>query len=52
MEKCNWNQMVYVADDPNKDFYRLNPLGVKQSEFKPAVSMVKKLKMVMKQFLT
>jgi putative hydrolase of the HAD superfamily len=29
MEKCNWNQMVYVADDPNKDFYRLNPLGVK-----------------------
>jgi len=21
--------MVYVADDPNKDFYRLNPLGVK-----------------------
>ncbi|MBT7901782.1 MAG: HAD family hydrolase [Candidatus Marinimicrobia bacterium] len=29
LEKCNWNQMVYVADDPNKDFVNLNPLGVK-----------------------
>lgn len=29
MEECNWNQMVYVADDPNKDFVNLNPLGVK-----------------------
>jgi len=28
LEKCNWNQMVYVADDPNKDFVNLNPLGV------------------------
>jgi len=29
IEKCNWNQIVYVADDPNKDFVNLNPLGVK-----------------------
>ena len=29
MEKCNWSQMVYVGDDPNKDFVNLNPLGVK-----------------------
>jgi|TARA_B100001964_G_scaffold230825_1_gene284747 putative hydrolase of the HAD superfamily len=29
MERCNWNQMVYVADDPNKDFVNLNPLGIK-----------------------
>jgi len=29
IEGCNWNQMVYVADNPNKDFVNLNPLGVK-----------------------
>ena len=29
MEKCNWSQMVYIGDDPNKDFVNLNPLGVK-----------------------
>ena len=28
-EKCKWNHLVYVADDPNKDFVNLNPLGVK-----------------------
>ena len=29
IEKCNWSQMVYIADDPKKDFVNLNPLGVK-----------------------
>ena len=29
MEKCSWSQMAYFADDPNKDFVNLNPLGVK-----------------------
>ena len=29
IEHCNWNQMVYIGDDPNKDFVNLNPLGVK-----------------------
>ena len=28
-EKCKWAQLVYIADDPNKDFVNLNPLGVK-----------------------
>jgi len=28
MEGCKWSEMVYVADDPNKDFVNLNPLGV------------------------
>jgi putative hydrolase of the HAD superfamily len=28
LEKCNWSQMVYVGDNPNKDFVNLTPLGV------------------------
>lgn len=28
-EKCNWDQMVYIGDDPNKDFVNINPLGIK-----------------------
>jgi len=27
-EACRWNEMVYVGDDPGKDFVNLNPLGV------------------------
>lgn len=27
--KCAWNEMVYVADDPNKDFINLKPLGMR-----------------------
>jgi putative hydrolase of the HAD superfamily len=27
-EKCEWNDMFYVADNPAKDFVNLNPLGV------------------------
>ena len=27
--KCAWNEMVYVADDPNKDFVNLKPLGMR-----------------------
>lgn len=28
LEKCSWSEMVYVADNPKKDFVNLNPLGV------------------------
>jgi len=28
MEKCEWKDMVYVGDNPSKDFVNLNPLGV------------------------
>ncbi len=27
-EKCNWRDMIYVGDNPDKDFVNLNPLGV------------------------
>ncbi|MDB2331073.1 HAD hydrolase-like protein, partial [Alteromonas sp.] len=27
-EKCNWQDMVYVGDNPAKDFVNLNKLGV------------------------
>ena len=27
-ERCAWSEMVYVGDDPAKDFVNLNPLGV------------------------
>jgi putative hydrolase of the HAD superfamily len=27
-EECHWEDMVYVGDDPAKDFVGLNPLGV------------------------
>lgn len=27
-EGCSWNDMVYVGDNPAKDFVNLNPLGV------------------------
>jgi len=29
MENCRWRDMVYIGDDPNKDFVNLNPLGMK-----------------------
>lgn len=28
MERCNWTHMIYVGDNPAKDFVNLNPLGV------------------------
>lgn len=28
-EKCSWPDLVYIGDDPNKDFVNLNKLGVK-----------------------
>ena len=28
IEKCAWNQMIYIGDNPNKDFVNLRPLGV------------------------
>ncbi len=28
LEKCEWSEMFYVADNPAKDFVNLNPLGV------------------------
>lgn len=28
IEKCEWSDMVYVGDNPAKDFINLNPLGV------------------------
>ena len=28
LEKCGWNQLVYVGDDPTKDFVGLNRFGV------------------------
>jgi putative hydrolase of the HAD superfamily len=28
-EKCLWEDMVYIGDNPEKDFVNLNPLGVK-----------------------
>lgn len=27
-ESCGWNEMLYVGDNPKKDFVNLNPLGV------------------------
>jgi putative hydrolase of the HAD superfamily len=27
-EKSSWEDLIYVGDDPNKDFISLNPLGV------------------------
>lgn len=27
-ENCSWSDMVYVGDNPSKDFVNLNPLGV------------------------
>jgi len=29
IENCEWIDLVYIGDDPNKDFVNLNPLGVK-----------------------
>lgn len=29
LEGCEWNDMTYIADDPNKDFVNLKPLGMK-----------------------
>ena len=28
MEKCSWADLVYIGDNPAKDFVNLNPLGV------------------------
>ena len=28
IEKCNWNKLVYIGDDPAKDFVSLNKLNV------------------------
>jgi putative hydrolase of the HAD superfamily len=28
MEQCEWNEMVYIGDNPAKDFVNLNPLGI------------------------
>jgi putative hydrolase of the HAD superfamily len=28
LEKCDWSDMVYVGDDPSKDFIALNKVGV------------------------
>jgi putative hydrolase of the HAD superfamily len=28
-ERCDWKHMIYVADNPAKDFVGLNPLGVR-----------------------
>lgn len=28
MEQCEWKDMVYIGDNPAKDFVNLNPLGV------------------------
>jgi putative hydrolase of the HAD superfamily len=27
-ENCNWSEMCYIGDNPNKDFVNLKPLGV------------------------
>src|SRR3546814_9657261 len=27
-ERCGWEQMVYIGDNPAKDFVNLNPLGM------------------------
>ena len=29
IEKCNWGSMLYIGDNPNKDFVNLKPLGMK-----------------------
>jgi len=28
LEKCEWNEMIYIGDDPSKDFLNIKPLGV------------------------
>ena len=29
IENCEWSDLVYIGDDPNKDFVQLNSLGVR-----------------------
>jgi putative hydrolase of the HAD superfamily len=29
MENCEWSDMTYIGDNPNKDFVNLTPLGVR-----------------------
>ena len=29
LEKCDWGDMLYIGDNPEKDFVNLNPLGVR-----------------------
>ena len=29
IEKCNWSDMIYIGDNPNKDFVNLNKVGAK-----------------------
>jgi putative hydrolase of the HAD superfamily len=29
IERCNWSDMIYIGDDPAKDFVNLTPLGVR-----------------------
>ena len=30
LQNCKWKNMIYIADNPNKDFVNLNKLGVIQ----------------------
>ncbi len=39
LEKCNWNDLIYIGDDPNKDFLNLNikkaiTIRINQGRFK------------------
>jgi len=36
-EKCEWSEMCYIGDNPNKDFVNLKPLGVHTIRIKTAI---------------
>jgi putative hydrolase of the HAD superfamily len=36
-EKCEWSEMCYIGDNPNKDFVNLKPLGVNTIRIKTGI---------------
>lgn len=36
-EKCEWSEMCYIGDNPNKDFVNLKPLGVHTIRIKTGI---------------
>lgn len=36
-EKCEWSEMCYIGDNPNKDFINIKPLGVKTIRIKTSI---------------
>ena len=36
-EKCEWSEMCYIGDNPNKDFVNLKPLGINTIRIKTGI---------------